>query len=92
MTFVARAPITIPPGNQTWNLFNIVVLLLEYISAIKGLHAASTEPLAKPIKKDHIEDIEIGDIVENPESLFHKNDPGLENNDDIAEIQDREDY
>ena len=52
MKLVAKAPITIPPGNQTWNLFSIVVLLLVYISAINGLQAASTEPLAKPIKKD----------------------------------------
>ena len=44
------------------------------------------------IRKDHIEEIEIGDIVENSESSFLKNDPGLENNNDIAEIQDREDY
>ena len=47
---IARAandPTTIPPGNQTWNLLSIVVLFLEYIVAIIGLHAASTAPLAK---------------------------------------------
>ena len=53
----AKEPTTIPPGNQTWNLFNIVVLLSEYISAINGLHAASTEPLAKPIKNDEISNV-----------------------------------
>lgn len=46
-----RAPITIPPGNQTWNLLSIVVRFLVYISAISGLQAASTEPLANPMKK-----------------------------------------
>ena len=54
MKFEVRAPITIPPGNQTWNLLSIVVRLSVYMSAIKGLQAASTEPLANPIKKDEI--------------------------------------
>jgi len=43
-------PITIPPGNQTWNLLSICVFLSGYISAIRGLQAASTEPLASPMK------------------------------------------
>ena len=42
-------PITIPPGNQTWNLFNIFVFSFGYNVATNGLQAASTKPFPIPI-------------------------------------------
>ena len=52
------APITIPPGNQTWKRLSMAVRLRVYISAIIGLQAASTDPFAKPIKKVEINSVQ----------------------------------
>ena len=56
-----KDPITIPPGNHMWNLLSIwfiFTLLSEYESAIRGLHAASVQPLPKPIQR-----VEISSVV-----------------------------
>src|SRR4030095_8970699 len=42
MKYEINPPITIPPGNQTWNRFNMVVLSLGYRETTSGLQAAST--------------------------------------------------